>query len=41
MLAVKILLDIKAGIKLYIYIYIYIYILTFLVGVDVSSRGIT
>jgi len=37
MLGVKILLEIKTDIKLYIYIYI----LTFLVGVDVSSRGIT
>jgi len=34
MLAVKILLDIKTGIKLYVF-------LTFLVGVDASSRGIT
>jgi hypothetical protein len=37
MLAVKILLDIKTGIKKNIYIYI----LTFLAGVEVSSCGIT
>ena len=35
MLAVKILLDIKTGIKLYTFF------LTFLVGLDVISRGIT